>query len=800
MLAPPTPPELLSPAGDWDSMLAAVTNHADAVYFGLANFNARQRAANFTADRLQDVVSFLHDRNVRAYLTLNTLLFPSELDEAARCVATAAEAGVDAVIVQDPGVAALIRRMAPSLPVHASTQMTLSDVRGIALARALGVSRVILPRELPIGTIRGVAAACGIPVEVFVHGAMCVSFSGQCLASAAIGGRSGNRGQCAQPCRLPYTLIVDGRPRELGGRRRLLSPLDLCALDLIPDLLDAGVAAFKIEGRLKSAEYVGLATRLYRHAIDDAVARRPHKPDPDALACLEQSFSRGWGSGHLKGTNRAALVDGRTEGHRGVRLGVVAGVTARGVLLKPDATDLVPKPGDGLLIESVAGEESDHGGRVYVVKPAQGRPGLTEVQFGDGDVDLSAVRPGLALRRTDDPALRKRVQSAAPRSTVRNLTPVSLILRARLGGAVTVSASTADGVAAEATWPGPVSAATTHAATEALVREQFSRLGDTPFRLGGVTLDLDGALLLPKSVLNDLRRRVVESLLAQRRQRARHGVAEPQAVAAMRRELLAGRAPAVEDRPHLHVLVREAGQLDALLDAPVRPDMVYCDFASLRTAGEAVSRARRAGMPAAAVTPRIQLPGEDAQLGPIIDAAPDAFLVRTLGALSCLRERVPETPLIADFSLNAANELAVQALLDMGVTRVTAAYDLAPDETLRLLVAGVAHRVEIVVHKHVPFMHMEHCLCATFVAGADRPCGQFCRAHRVALRDRMDVDHPVRTDTFCRTTVYFGKVSSSISDIPRLNAAGCRHFRVELLDETPSEAMAILRAVQGESA
>ena len=197
-------PELLAPAGDWDAMRAAVSNGADAVYFGLSNFNARHRAANFSMEKLPEVMEYLHAHNVRGYLALNTLIFSDELGEAVEFVRRAGAAGADGIIVQDLGLAKLIHRMTPTLPIHGSTQMTLTEARGIEFVRRLGVERVILARELSIGEIQKITETTTVPVEVFVHGALCVAYSGQCLTSESLGGRSANRGQCAQACRLPY--------------------------------------------------------------------------------------------------------------------------------------------------------------------------------------------------------------------------------------------------------------------------------------------------------------------------------------------------------------------------------------------------------------------------------------------------------------------------------------------------------------------------------------------------------------------------------------------------------------------
>src|SRR5215212_5577927 len=269
-MRPPTAaPELLAPAGDWDALRAACANGADAVYFGLSAFNARHRAANFTPEELPKVIDFLHARNVRGFVTLNTLIFSDELEQVADYVRIIAAAGTDAVIVQDLGLARLIARLAPDLHVHASTQMTLTEPLGVEWARErLNIRRAVLARELSVADVRKVAGQSSVPLEVFVHGALCVAYSGQCLTSEALGGRSANRGQCAQACRMPYELIVDGDRRDLGEKRYLLSPQDLAGLELLPEIARLGVASLKIEGRLKSPEYVANITRIYRKALN----------------------------------------------------------------------------------------------------------------------------------------------------------------------------------------------------------------------------------------------------------------------------------------------------------------------------------------------------------------------------------------------------------------------------------------------------------------------------------------------------------------------------------------------------
>src|ERR1700675_3760406 len=263
-------PELLSPAGNWECLRAAVANGADAIYFGLERFNARLRADNFRTEELPEIMGYLRRYGVRGFVTFNTLIFTNELREAEQILIQLADAAVDAIIVQDPGLARLARAVAPALELHASTQMTITSPEGLELARELGITRAVLARELSLRELTRFPTD-DFPVEVFVHGALCVAYSGQCLTSEALGQRSANRGECAQACRLPYELVVDGALKDLGDRRYLLSPQDLAAVQEIPELIRLGVTGFKIEGRLKSPEYVAATCQVYRKAIDAAM-------------------------------------------------------------------------------------------------------------------------------------------------------------------------------------------------------------------------------------------------------------------------------------------------------------------------------------------------------------------------------------------------------------------------------------------------------------------------------------------------------------------------------------------------
>jgi putative protease len=786
-----TRPELLAPAGDWECLRAAVCNGADAVYFGLSNFNARHRAANFTVDELPQVLDYLHRHNVKGYVAFNTLIFSDELAEAEKCVRAIASAGADALIVQDLGLARLVHRLAPGLPLHGSTQMTLTEARGIDWVRDLGVERVIVGRELSVEDVRRVAAQSDLQLEVFVHGALCVAYSGQCLTSEALGGRSANRGQCAQACRLPYEMYVDGRHRDLGDRAYLLSPHDLAAYDLIEPLVAAGVSCFKIEGRLKNAVYVATATRTYRAALDAALAGQPFELARDTLLDLEQSFSRGFGHGFLGGVDHQALVQGRFPKSRGVRVGTVAGTTRRGVLMQIaetlDASHMV-KAGDGVVFDEGNPEVEERGGRVFAVYPA--RPGYVELAFGREDGGVTGVKSGALVWKTDDPAFRKRMEATFARDVVARRVYLSARVSGAAGSALEVEVTADDGSAALVRWPGPLENAIKHPLSEAGFRDLFGRLGDTPFELGTVAMDVRDPVMVPKSILNDLRRQAVALLLEQRTLRAEHAIANGNALEELRTHLPL-KSYLAHELPRLNVLVRTMEQLHAVLawqapDALQRPALVWCDFEDIRRYRDAVSMAREAGMPIGLATLRISKPGEEALVSRLREYEADAILIRNLAALTIFRDLTPRPLLVGDFSLNVANELTAGLFSDAGLDRLVPSYDLNWEQLSSLMSRFDPERFEIVIHQHMPMFHMEHCVYAAFLSeGKDfRDCGRPCDHHKVDLRDRVGADFPVVVDAGCRNTVFNSVAQSAAEFLPRMRSHGVKHFRVELLRES----------------
>ncbi len=802
-------PELLAPAGDWDCARAAVENGADAIYFGLERFNARMRANNFCEADLPKLMDFLHRRGVKGYVTLNTLVFQNELAEAEQYLRSMITAGVDAVIVQDAGICRMIRSLSPDFPIHASTQMTITSAAGVAFAKALGCSLVVLARECSlkeIAKIQGGGASAGsapspfpLPLEVFVHGALCVAYSGQCLTSEALGGRSANRGECAQACRMPYELIADGKTVPLGDRQYLLSPQDLAGLQVLPDLVRLGIASLKIEGRLKTPEYVASITRVYRKALDRLrleLSAPPGTGSLDALAAesqyeLEMAFSRGLFTGWFQGVNNQALVHGRFGKKRGVFLGRVARVSRDQVALRLEAP---LKPGDGIVFDAGRPEESEEGARVYTL---QRRGDETVLGFGRGDIDFRRVHPGDRVWKTSDPELERSLRQSYTATQPQFRRPVALEVHGEPGGPMTVIARDGMGHVVRADSAVPLSVATVQPLTTETLEDQLGRLGGTPFKLGRLVNFLKGQAIVPFSELNRIRRDWVAQLEACRAQPKRWTLAEPPPP-------VPGPARSVKaSTPELIVLVRSLAQLDTALQTGL--STLYCELEDPKKYREAVQRFRewqkRLPCPAPphsgifVAPPRISKPGEEWILGQVRSSEADGYLVRNYDHLPFFAG----CRCVGDYSLNIANTLSADYFKTcFRLERVAASYDLNGQELSALLAAGPAEWFEITLHQHMPMFHMEHCVfCAFLSAGTDYTnCGRPCDIHQVQLRDRTGARHPVKADAGCRNTVFNAAAQTGAEHLPKLRQLGARFFRIEFLDEPPETVARTIRQYQ----
>lgn len=811
-------PEILAPAGTEEAFAAALASGADAVFLGLAEgFNARARSTGFNLETLTELVQRAHRANAKLYLTVNTLVFESELDALEGFLRKVVASGVDALIVQDPAVAFVARRLAPELRLHASTQMTISSAEGAEFAATLGISRVVLPRELSTREIAQFIRESPLESEVFVHGALCMSWSGQCLTSEAFSERSANRGQCSQACRMPYEAIVDGQRRELGDLRYLLSPEDLAAHEALPALIEAGVHSLKIEGRYKGPAYVTTAVDSWRH-WRDALLRGATDEDRARLLRDVQStqltFSRGGSLGFLHGDNHQTLVAATTPKHRGLALGEVREVRARAVVVRFTADANVRerlRPGVGVKFELAGRSDDAHdpenapGGPVFSVRFL--REDLVELGFGQPGPNLSLVRAGDALRMTGDPDITRQTEQRLNQG-VHGRIALRLTVVGQLGCALTVVATAnvlGQSLSARAESGSRLQPARTGGGlAQPLLLEKLGAMGGTPLRVEQFDLQgLTPGLHLAVSELKALRRDLVAKLESRLADPRYAPPSKAACIPELRTELSLTNG---EDRGEVELipLCRTAEQLEAVIESGFGPGSeVELDWMEMVGLARAVERARSAGLRVTLATVRVQKPGEEAfdrRLGGLI---PDGVLVRHWGALmhfSRLRrsrnQSAHEFAIHGDFSLNVTNSLTAHHLLGLGLKTLTASHDLNRGQLLDLLRNVPRGRVALTLHHHIATFHNSHCVYAHLLSkGRDyQTCGRPCEEHRIALRDYAGHEHPVVVDVGCRNTVFNAQAQSAAPLVPSLLELGVRRFRVELVWERADEVARTLSA------
>ena len=791
-----TSPELLLPVGTREMLEAAVKNGADAVYFGVPHWNARGRTEDFTFDDVRDMIRYARIRGVRTFLAMNVLVFERELWELPEFLEKIISLEPDAFIIQDIGLARLIRAIAPNQEIHASTQTTLASAEGVNLVKSIGFNRAVLARELSAKEIATIKSGTDLELEVFIHGALCVSYSGQCLTSENFGGRSANRGQCAQSCRLPYRIFVDGKEFRDTDAQYLFSTRDLCALPKLAELEEIGVNSLKVEGRLKSPEYVAAVSRAYRKALNKIPL------DSKDMEPLEVLFSRGLNTGWLDGDNHQELVNGTFSNHHGMALGQVV-KTERGqiiIALEESVGSTYPQPGDGILFENAALGVSI-GSRLYATQvthlphPKRGEPKYLRMEFGR-DFDTRQIAVGMQVYRNDSPALERELRKTFTDRNLEERIPVNMVLSGKIGEPLKLTMSDGPRHSAEVVAETPLEAARNSEnrskneadkALHDLAQKELSGLSATAYQLKHLDIQVERGAFIPGKVLRTLRQNAAEKL---DEIRCQWKVLSPKAEAG--KEFLENTRDAFKSaqstpekpqntRPMISVLVRNPDQIAALKGLDI--DRVIMDFDWGVKYDESLQQIRDLGFAAGMATLRIHKPGESHYLKNILRLCPDFALVRNLGALSILKES--GIPLTGDYSLNAANSASYDWLLSQGLSTLHPSWDLNSTQLFDLLQNIDGSRLELTLHQYMPAFHSEYCAFARALTTGRRfpECGKICTKHKVEILDHKGERHFLQSDAECRNTLFVGKPQSALKLLPKLNAAGVNHYRLEMLTE-----------------
>lgn len=771
VMAAPCPKnvELLAPAGNMECLHAAVKAGADAVYLGAGHFNARRGADNFSLENLAEACDYAHLRGVKIYLTLNTVVLPSELPDALELARQAYRCGVDAFIVQDIGISIELSRIMPDVEVHVSTQMNIHDEDGLRAAAALGATRVTLARELSLAEIarlHELAEELGVELESFAHGALCVCYSGQCFMSSLVGGRSANRGRCAQACRLPYELHNRALRKTLDAPgEHLLSPKDLCTANLIPELLHAGVASLKIEGRMKSPEYVQAVVGVYRAVIDrveaaidrdgiDSVVASDApelRASEEEMNVLSEAFSRGFTTAYLKGKRGNEIMSYGRPNNRGVFVGRVAKVREGLVFIDPETElhvgDLIEFwTNRGHFVHTIGEFKTDRAGRVFFP---------VERAVGKGD-RVFRVRNAEAAFVDDD-----KLPSVAVRARA----------ELRIGQPALLTFTVASGDAS-VTVEGPeVEAARTKAITEEEVREHIDRMGTTPFYLSSLEIDLDEGVGMGFSMLHKLRARAAEELqetiLAHYHARKLERTPSRAFAPVVRKGWC--KVAALATNPACARAAKRAGA-----------DLIYVPAANYRRgeaviAGQLSDTAEQAGYPKQCipVLPTIsQMFDEEKRNGFDIwkrVKADKPVMVENLGQLLHATE-MGAAPEVGPH-IPVTNKLDLQAMADLGAQRVWLSPELSLVQ-IEELGDMAPMPLGLTIMGQTELMVTEHCLLMS-----QGPCNQKCTecARRKSphyLKDRKGYEMPVITDCTGRSHLYNAVQMDVAHLMPEIIGAG----------------------------
>lgn len=802
-------PELLLPVGTKDMALAAIHNGADAIFMGVPGFNARGRSHDFQISEVQDIIDTCHLYGVKVNLAFNILIFQNELESAVEVLEKILPLKPDAFIIQDLGLVRLIRQIAPYQRVHASTQMSISNAEAILWLDDLGIQRFVLARENSIQEIQSIKKNTNKEIEVFVHGALCVSYSGQCFTSEGIGGRSANRGQCAQSCRFSYEMHVDGEKKDLQGKSFLVSPQDLCGINEVPSLLEAGVDCFKVEGRLKTPEYVATAARSFDEAITTAQSNKTLPHPINFKKQMATAFSRGFYSGWFHGVQHQQLVEGTFSSHRGFEFGKITRVNNHSLEVELTEENVQQglkadfiKPGDGVLwvFKDRNGQSLEKGGFVFAVKALSSRK--FELEFSR-DINMENFYLGARVFYNHDKDLKRDVALSIEDKERKKRIPVSINAKASLGQPLTVTYS--DGKYSVTAASENVCEPAKNKGLNSLdLRDELFALMGSPFRGESFSCDLQNEtpLFLPHRQIKELRQKLVKELTDLRIQ---NGDVPTITQRSDTLSWIESQKSKNKERAglKLNLLLRDKGQVEDVTKAISTGELtaagihlVILDFEFGLDFEPSLNLLRTTELKVGIATTRILKPNEHRNIKHLLNLNPDAILARNLGAVQYLQAHNYQGEILGDFSLNVTNHLTAQYLISKGLSSLCLGYDLNHLQVNELIQAGQADRFEVTAYQYMPSFHMEHCVFAAFLSKGSsfRDCGKPCEKHDVKLKDQFGNWHQIKPDQECRNTMYNGTSQSAARYVKDWESLGLGFIRYEALKEKGTELITKIQA------
>lgn len=788
--------ELLAPAGTYDAFLAAIENGADAVYLGGKLLNARQFAGNFDEEELERALDYAHTRDARIFLTMNTLVLDSEMQEAVEYVARVYEKGVDAFIVQDLGLAANLKKLIPGITIHASTQMTTYSSEGAKALESMGFGRIVLAREMSLEEIKTICNQTSLEIEVFVHGALCICYSGQCLMSSMIGGRSGNRGKCAQPCRLPYSIQKDGKEQNNGY---LMSPKDICYIDNLADLVDAGVTSLKIEGRMKSPEYVANVVGTYRKYLDLIYEKKSlpdrkngrtsiHNISREDMHKLLQSFNRGgFSKGYLLGKTGPEMMAYEKPKNWGTPLGTVVSQerSSNSVQIKLDNTLGM---GDGIEIWSGNKFHESPGGIITkIVRNGQ----LVRRAQKDDTVWVSVIKgnvqKGSRVFKTSDKEMLE--AAAATYSKGSRKSGITAHFTMKLGQASALTLRDTYGNSAFAAGEQISQKAVNKPLSAERITEQLKKMGSTPFEIEKLTLDIDEDAVIPISELNNIRRSSAELLENKRIASFKKSLTKLDEGVVKSFSYFPGNVHGKNKRQKISALFYDypSGLDFGGLDI----DRVYLPFSEMlgNDVRIKIKSIRAAGKEVYAYIPSV-IRGHytdllNKNLLNVAEAV-DGFLVGSPAAYQIIREKSGNNiPVIGDYTMNVLNSFSLQEMKELGYCGAALSYELNLSQVDSIKFPE-DFQTELGSYGKIPVMTSEYCPVGGSVGNCGpEKCSRICRNGVYQLSDRKGAEFLVKCDCIdCRSTVFNSNVLFAPELMGQISRTGVDYIRLCFVDES----------------
>lgn len=735
--------ELLSPAGDYKSLYFAIHNGADAVYLGGKRFGARNYASNFDKEEMIKAIKYCHLYGVKIYVTVNTIIFDDEIEDFIKYIEFLYKNNVDAVIMQDVGMILKVRELFPKLEIHASTQMHNHNTEGIRLLENLGVKRIVFARELSLEQIKNIK--CNVEKEVFVYGALCVCYSGCCLFSSMNTNRSGNRGECVASCRLPYKLLKNNKEVKTNGKY-ILSPKELNTINYVDSLIESGVDSFKIEGRMKSPEYVGLVTKIYRKAIDSYYEHKKFYLDAKTQKDLMSLFNREFTKGYLFGDYGSSLMNINSPNHQGIHLGSIIEVNKKIIKIRlyedinqEDGIRFVEE-NKGMIVNRLYNEK-----KLLVNQVKKGQIAIIDNKIGitkKGEVNKTINRSLIKeLSLVEEKKIKIDVKIKAKKGF-----PLEVSFKDLSGNLVNVK-----GEEVEESINSPL--------TKKDIEKQIIKLGNTPFIVNNIDIIMDDNVFIPNSFLNEIRRKAASQLIELRENKkiSNNLISLKIQDRAFEREKL-----------NLNVLARSETQLKAALDSSA--DNIYVTdynlYKKYKSSNVYFS------------LPRV--------IEKYKEYTEENLLVRELGSINKYKDK---NNIISDYTLNIVNKESLRLLNNLGVKRIC----LSPEIRINNIVSSL-YNTEVVIYGKIELMITKYCPLNMLINKDDRKCNLCMKNGRYSLQDEQNRIYPISHDGHL-TIIYDHKNINLINEIDKIKEK-VNNLRIDFLEESYEEALEIINRVR----